>query len=448
MTDYKDIHITDNDTNEDAINKICSVIGEDNLITFYIKTQSGRTMAYPEYHLSCILTGLSMAVDRKIRINISVNARCYPNLWSLLLGQSSITKKTTSIVFLEDIISPLVEFNNMILPNETTPEKLIKLLESKGQRTFIKEEYSGFLSKVFQPGSYQSGFDDLLCQLFDNPDKYDRQLQSANISAKNIYINILSATTPSRVKNVMRISRLGSGYIARHNIVYPNREVEYKEISGIKQQTINNTMLVSEWLLDIYQKIHGSLIPAVNLTDEAWKVWNEWVKIKILEYSKMENSEINDLKSQCFGRRQIDVLKMALLIEISKKEFTSDSYGENKKSIWEMKPLQISISKETIEKAIWLMEEIYIKGGERFIDFCYKAIGDRNVDIVRNIICKYTKDNPITRSEVLRRSGLKKFEFDNCVDTLKDRKEIEEFDKQLDPKDVRTKTTYYYGDKN
>jgi len=146
------------------------------------------------------------------------DTRIYPNVWLILLGDSSSSRKTTAINIGKRLISEACP--EKIYPNEFSQEKIQSLLETKPCGCFFFSEFitlMGLLSRDYLAGT--KGF---LADLFDSPFTYRRETEKKSIIIQNPAISIISATTQSWFTEKMKESDVMGGFIPRFLMVSPN----------------------------------------------------------------------------------------------------------------------------------------------------------------------------------------------------------------------------------
>ena len=116
------------------------------------------------------------AVNLGNRAYIQVGSlKIYPNIWSCVIGPSSISRKTTAIRYAQLTIKPFEDELNktdmqsyeLLTPvlNGTTVSKLMSLLHINPCRLFVQNEFSGWLAEMQQ--SFNRSYKQSLTEIFD-----------------------------------------------------------------------------------------------------------------------------------------------------------------------------------------------------------------------------------------------------------------------------------------
>lgn len=188
-------------------------------------------------------------------VGLAIAKRCYlrftfddvfPNLYFLWLAPTTYYHKTTALKAIAQIIRTSVP--HLLLPEAMTPEVLMAKLaglkptnhrslsakekaaeaagaQFAGQRGIIIDE----ASKVFISKKYMEGYQELIMQLFDAPDRIDRELRTEGVM--NMYdpaLSVIGATTPSLLHKNINSEAWESGFMARFAVLSPKeRDMEY-----------------------------------------------------------------------------------------------------------------------------------------------------------------------------------------------------------------------------
>jgi hypothetical protein len=143
---------------------------------------------------------ISTAVGRSIFVN-RPGAPVYLNLFSVLVAESGVTRKSTSVRFAADFARNLSSEELPLIQSKTTPEKLEFDLWKQSE----KFEQSGALIVVSELATflgrekYVETMPALLTDLYDCPELRSGggTLGSGGKTIKNVFVSFLSASTPS-----------------------------------------------------------------------------------------------------------------------------------------------------------------------------------------------------------------------------------------------------------
>ena len=291
-----------------------SLIPVDNFIMQYLNYAVKMTDAYPEYHFGNVLNLLAVVSNRKIVVRFAHDV-IYPNMWIFLLGDSTIARKTASIVVgLEKIGVPVFGFDQW-LPQSTSPEALVEELSNAPRSSLVRDEAGGFLRELDK--TYMSGFKDVLCSLYDNKD-YHRKIRTSqrknsqtDFNIRDPFVNVLFATTPDVFKNYTNYLDVTSGWLVRFLYINPDHDKEWK---GYRKETLDDLNMrdnIRNQLEIIKIRIRDlPSVQAYELSDDAIKFFTEWQRVT--ETNAMLLRDKNKLR--VLGRMHTYAVKVAMLI--------------------------------------------------------------------------------------------------------------------------------------
>lgn len=424
-----------------------NLLPKDHLISKYMEINGELTDAYPEYHFVSALFMLSLLSKRKVEINVSPH-KIYPNLWFFIVGLSTVSRKSTAVKLAKMYMS-MAQLSDNLLPDDFTPEALIAELANKPQSGFIRDEVGEFIAKMKK--NYQLGTSELFCQIYDNPDYYERKLRKETFKINNLYMPFLAATTPRSLARNASVDDLETGFYSRMDFIWPSRPKKSrrrKAISGIDAQ---KQLDLVEWIIDLARCIKKIDKIEYQLDPDALDLWNDWYE----KYEKVIlNSEKGEILSSFFGRLSNDVFKFACLFELG----SSETYKNIKEKILahrddvqvqlinqintthntlpyvikvrseasepligliEVNQDFFRISKESMKLAIYYATNYFIPSALKVIHFVENHVNTDYVERVFNVAIRRLKDDKkISHSELMRFSKLNARDFQQCIETL------------------------------
>jgi len=251
---------------------------------------------------------LSVACQGNISLHLSIG-RFKPNVFIILLGDSTKYRKSTSVNKGEDILERIDGIN--FLPSRFSTEGLIESISKMPVGGIIRDEYAGFLLEAKK--QYMADIKDFLCELYDGKSS-DRQLRKTTFSIKKPCISFLSSTTPFNLAQQIELNDFLSGYLARHLLIYPEKVNSRMKISMFGGSSVEQR----DRIIDTLSYIKNKFIRPVNayFDDETLVALDKF-------FEKNERDEEIDQRgeelSAFYGRLNDYVIKLAILFEISKK---------------------------------------------------------------------------------------------------------------------------------
>lgn len=282
---------------------------------------------------------LSLAVGR---IPISLKPKVYPNVWTLLVGDSWLTRKSTAI-------NALPVPKDLTMPFSFSPEGLESSLNEKSQGLIYKDEISGFL-RAIKGKDYMKDLAEMLSFWYNCPEYYNRKLKKAEFKMENVCFNILGGTQPVSLleKEVVTKEDFQTGFLSRFMIVYGTRDARKPRERWTKDDDTRRQLCQHKWQ-QIYDYCHkaawaGSL--KFDFTDEALKRYNDFEAEKDKVVGEIENGNLKAIKGALLRGVCDYSIKLSALyeadVQISKLAGLATAPKEN----------TIEISDGSVQKAI------------------------------------------------------------------------------------------------
>lgn len=281
---------------------VAGAIPEKGFIRDYISYASEQTDAPRIFHLFCGLTLLSSAVGRNAWISGFGGRALYPNLWTVLIADSTDNRKGTSINMAKDL---MVLNNQVLLPEQFSQEMLIDVLTKEPQGTFIWEEFGNTVDNLAK--EYMMGTKDLLANLYDCPDHYSRALKSGTLVVKDPYITVLGSTNVGWLVNKDVRRDLAGGFLAR--VLWIPTTAKEKEMILPRDPDVIQRQKLKNFLGQTLMNKIGKFSLA-DITEQSTTLRDELREVA-------EASEYTVELTAAFGRYQAVAQKLAVLYAIS-----------------------------------------------------------------------------------------------------------------------------------
>ena len=181
----------------------------------YITWASYRTDAAKQYHEVCAFIVLSSLMSDAVFLPTD-QTKITLNLWALILGDTTLTRKTTAIKYAISMLRRTDE--NLFLATDGTYEGIVsELQKSEGRsKIFYRDEFSGWLASTKK--QYQSGLLEDMTKLYDN-DSIKRVLSNKTIQVDNPIVNFLCGGAKARTLEALSHEHILSGFLPRFMIV-------------------------------------------------------------------------------------------------------------------------------------------------------------------------------------------------------------------------------------
>lgn len=194
------------------------------------KWASRKTDA-PKYSLkSAALIALSCAAGDMVVLPSFVNDEpTYLNLYIMLVGQSTVLRKTTVLGYVRDLLPTVGDELITKVLDDVSPQALNKTLAACGSTMspvlMHLDEVAGVFEVQKRSGSYLKGLDKILLKAYDHSPIHVLRTQSSIDVPQGAFISIFSASTPDPLMEVLESSDVSSGLLPRF-LIFDARDAD------------------------------------------------------------------------------------------------------------------------------------------------------------------------------------------------------------------------------
>jgi hypothetical protein len=370
------------------------------------------TDAIPEFHeLSCMIL-LSSITAASLRLRTSYG-EIAPNLWGLILGDSTVTRKSTSMKMAVDLLTKIEP--EIIVATDGSAEGLLSVLAMRPNRVsvFFRDEVSGLFDSI-NKRDYLSSMPETLAHLYDVPPVYSRQLRKERIRIESPAFIFFGGGITERVYQNVSEDWIESGFMPRFLIVSgefnqstmrptgPPSEVGILRQSGIQDKLSD---LYEVYASEVVTKIGGqkvSLPPRImaKLTDGAWKRYQAIEsELTVSGYESL----VRNTALPTFDRMARSILKMGMILAATRQHPTEDN--------------EITVGEEDIINAAWYAQ----KWGKHSVNLVLSAGKAPREKAIDKVYRKIANNQGILRSVLMQHMHLTKREADEILLTLEER---------------------------
>jgi len=304
----------------------------------------------------------------------------YPNHWLIFVGPSGAGKSISSKIAMR-MLRKVPDIN--ILAGETTPEALIESLASLSEPPVFAEQcvveptataliHADELAVFLGKQKYKAGLTQLLTQLYDCDEDFEKRLRSGKFQVKSPCLSIIAATTPDDLSEAIPSSAFGAGFMGRIVFVVQQRGHRSVPFPKEEQNTSYSLASLTASLCDI-SKLAGQ----VELSQEAYSWYEEWY------YSARRFMVTEELGLAGYqSRRHVHLLRLAMIYQAT--------YAEGND--------RLVLDVEALEDAYNLLLHTEMQMGQAFQQVNQTVAGK----VYRRISEQIRKRKTITHSELLR----------------------------------------------
>jgi len=367
------------------------------------------TDAVVQFHDLSAMILLSSIIANYVRLEAAYGV-IVPNLWGMILGESTVTRKSTAMRMPMDML--LAIDSEIIMATDGSPEGLLSGLSSRPNKVsiFYKDELSGFFTSINNK-DYLAGMPETLTHLYDVRSVYNRRLRKEVIRIENAAFVFFGGGIADKVYEYISEDYITSGFMPRFLIIAGEGDVDNLRPTGPPTETsIAKRTAVTSAIHDLYEtyatdvttKIGAQhvLMPArimAIMTDKAWAQYAEYEKTLLTEANK---SPIPNLANPTFGRLARSLLKMAIIFGAARQQPTAKS--------------EIEITDVDVKNAAWYIQE----WGKYSIELILNAGTSEQEKDLSKIVRLITNNPGILRGQIMRVCHLNKHKADLYLDTL------------------------------
>jgi len=295
----------------------------------YIEWASGLGDAAPQYHQAGAFIILSALLSGRVVLPTSYG-NIIPNLWFMILGDTTLTRKSTSMDIAMDLVEEVDQ--DTLLATDGSVEGLLQGLETRPRTPsiFLRDEFSGLL-EMMSKRDYYAGMGEVLTKLYDGKTQ-KRVLRKETVTVKDPILIIFAGGIKNRVQGLLTHEHVSSGFVPR--FVFVTAESDTSRLQPLGPPTVrvtnNKEFLVRELqemrdhygtpravhVKELGQRITDSVRFEAKLDPKAWERYNQ------LEHQLLEaglQTEKPDLMTPLFDRLAKSTLKAAVLLSAARQ---------------------------------------------------------------------------------------------------------------------------------
>lgn len=206
----------------------------DTFVDRYVAYATRRTDAPVAFHEALALVALSAVIGRRAVLSLSPG-HVYPALWVMLVADSTMARKSTSLELMRDLIEAVDPA--LLSPNDFTPQRFLAILaESEGAPlVFVRDEFSGFYEALNRL-DFMAGLKETLCATYDGRSFCREKMRSRSsprrageprdedewrYNCPEPFLSIAAGTTLERLLDVARPGDVHAGFLPRFALIEP-----------------------------------------------------------------------------------------------------------------------------------------------------------------------------------------------------------------------------------
>jgi hypothetical protein len=384
-------------------------IEEDTFIADYKGWANAATDAPEQYHELGMFIALSAVVSAGLSLKVQWG-EIVPNLWGLVLGESTLTRKTTAMRLVIDILKDIDE--SLILATDGSAEGLLTGLSGRPKRVSIywRDEVSGLFDSINRK-DYLAGLPETLTHLYDVPPIYTRLLRKETITISEPYFIFFGGGIRDKVYSLINDEYILSGFLPRFLVVSGENDLSRLRRTGppTEVSTERKDNIVRS-LTDICERYNTSVTTSIagqqiempikieaRLSEEAWDYYRNLEDI--MTNAGIE-TDMSMLALPTFSRLSYSLLKMSMLVAASRRLPDQSN--------------RLAVETSDVKQAAFYIE----KWGHYSIDLILNAgrsTAEKAIDRAINIV---KRKEGLTKAEFMQRQHLSAREAKDIIETM------------------------------
>jgi hypothetical protein len=306
--------------------ELAQIEGYETFVERYINWASSLGDAAQQYHQAGGFMILSALLAGAIRLPTSFGT-VMPNLWFMLLADTTLTRKSTAMDIAMDIIEEVEP--EAVVATDGSLEGLMQSLEVRPGKpsVFLRDEVAGLIEQITRK-DYMAGMAEALTKLYDGK-TMKRVLKRETVTVKEPCFLFFAGGIKTRVQSMLTLDHVSSGFVPRFLFLTAESDVGRLQPLGpptLLNQSVRETLvdearaIQDKYVLTQDVILKGQVVGINNLrtngvlTEEAWSRYNQ-LEATLL-YAGV-NSDQPDIMTPVYDRLSKSILKAALLIAAS-----------------------------------------------------------------------------------------------------------------------------------
>ncbi len=277
-----------------------------------------------QYHQAGAFIALSSLLSGSIVLPTSFGV-LIPNLWLMILADTTISRKTTAMNLVIDLITEVDD--TLLMATDGSIEGLTTALSTRPGKVsiFFRDEFTGLMEQMTKK-DYMAGMPEFFTQLYDSRTVI-RRLRKEEVRVKDPRLIIFAGGIKSRMQSLVTFEHVSSGFLPR--FIFVTATTDPSKVKPLGPPTERNwgaRDTIKEELSDIYacykaqvpvlvgDKIVGTQDKVVeaSLTDAAWARFNR--VDQTMMQTGMDAGDFRDILTPLYARLGFSMLKAAVLM--------------------------------------------------------------------------------------------------------------------------------------
>lgn len=304
------------------------VSSDPSIVEEYVEWAKTLGDAAWQYHQAGAFVILSSLLSGSVRLPTSYGL-IVPNLWFLILADTTLTRKTTAMDIAVDIILEIDK--DCILATDGSIEGLFTSLSARPGRSsiFLRDEFSGLL-ELMTKRDYYAGMAETLTKMYDG--KFQKRvLRKETIEVREPVLIIFAGGIRTRIYELLNYDHITSGFMPRFVFIGADSDIAKLKPLGppteYEIETREKLLTGFRSIHDLYSGVQVIRIGEREVTSK--RKWNAsltanaWVRYNRFEADMVASgldSDRADILTPTMDRLAKSGLKMAILLAASRSD--------------------------------------------------------------------------------------------------------------------------------
>lgn len=391
----------------------------------YLELATANTDARPGLLLTAFLPFCAVNLGNRAYM-VSNSNRVYPNVWSCVVGPSSVSRKSTALRYAGYTLRPhesglmdapleVFEQNTLVL-NGTTLSKLISYLALNPARLFVHNELATWLSDMQK--NYNGGYRESVTAIFDNIDlAFANRERTERLRCPAL--SVAAASTEGWLyQNMSREADQLSGFLQR---------MLFYVVGNVKMEEIDLSTRVGEGLeqkMELFEDRwfrHWRAIPGqfrLDLTPEALAWRDDYYREEYAACFARANDSLMSYFTRVFDGYWFKFCTLIQLSLVPARDWHAAETSGDYEALFRAHP----VDPETCAMA-WSLCRFYLKSVNPLLELMNekdKLAAERK--IVEALLGKFS--GRAKHSQLMNACHMRKREFQDAVASLIDREAL------------------------
>lgn len=286
--------------------------------------------AAEQYHVAGAFIALSSMLAGSIQLPTSFGTIA-PNLWFLLLADTTLTRKSTAMDLAMDIVTEIDE--EVLMATDGSIEGLMTALSARANQPsiFLRDEFTGLVEQMHKK-DYMAGMPEFFAKIYDGKTQ-KRLLRKDEIKVHNPRLIVFGGGIKSKMQRIVRTEHVESGFLPRFVIVTAMSDIsKVKPLGPPDQRTTTGRDKIVAELRDVSKRFPGQ-VPLlrdgkvigvtrqpidISMSMDAWARYNELDST--LTQVGLESGVLSDVIVPMNARLSVSILKCAMLLAASRSQ--------------------------------------------------------------------------------------------------------------------------------